>query len=33
MKKILLVDDDPLILMLYQRALKNAGYALDRSQR
>src|SRR5947209_16210385 len=28
MKKILLVDDDPLILMLYQRALKNAGYAL-----
>jgi two-component system chemotaxis response regulator CheY len=27
-KKILLVDDDPLILLLYQQALKNAGYEL-----
>jgi two-component system response regulator GlrR len=27
-KKILLADDDPLIRMLYQQALKNAGYEL-----
>ena len=28
MKKILLVDDDPLILALYQHALKIAGYEI-----